>query len=170
MNVFYGGAIQGVRDRTGRIEVHRFLIDAIKAEGFRVPTQHTTSRNREEATKMFEKEFGKIPREGIERTIYGRNKPIDIIEGDIVAAIFEVSVPGLGTGIELAHAYLRPRMRLKEIPVLALYEKDYWPNNLSTMIRGITKEKVPSFTLKEYTSLEEAKEIVKEFLKNVGEN
>jgi hypothetical protein len=119
------------------------------------------------ALRDFEKEFGPIPREGIERTIYGRNKPIEIIEGDVAAAIFEVSVPGLGTGIELAHAYLRPRMGLKEIPVLALYEKGYWPNNVSTMVRGITKEKVPSFTLREYSSLEEAKGIIEEFLGKV---
>ena len=79
-----------------------------------------------------------------------RNKMIEFIESDIHAAIFEVSTPSLGTGIEIAHAYLRPRLGLPAIPVLALYQKDYWPNNLSTMIRGITRDAVPNFVVKEY--------------------
>ena len=66
----------------------------------------------------------------------------------IDAAIFEVSTPSLVTGIELAHAYLRPKLGLTEISVMALYQKDYWPNNLSTMIRGITSDEVSNFMLK----------------------
>jgi hypothetical protein len=54
-----------------------------------------------------------------------RNKMIEAIEGEIKAAIFEVSTPSLGTGIEIAHAYLRLRLGLSRIPLLALYEKDY---------------------------------------------
>ena len=68
----------------------------------------------------------------------------------IEAAVFEVSTPSLGTGIEIAHAYLRPRLGLPAIPVIALYQKDYWPNNLSTMIRGITRDEVSNFMLKVY--------------------
>jgi hypothetical protein len=89
---------------------------------------------------------------------------IEAIEGDIKATIFEVSTPSLGTGIEIAHAYLRPRIGLSLIPVLALYEKDYWPNKLSTMIKGISKETVPHFTLIEYKNLEDGKKIINEFL------
>jgi hypothetical protein len=89
---------------------------------------------------------------------------IEAIEGDILAAIFEVSTPSLGTGIEIAHAYLRPRLGLPLVPVLALYQKEYWPNNLSTMIRGISPKQVPHFSVKEYTSLDEAKHIINDFL------
>jgi len=92
---------------------------------------------------------------------------IEAIEGDIRVAIFEVSTPSLGTGIEIAHAYLRPRLGLPLIPVLALYEKDYWPNKLSTMIKGISKENVPHFSLKEYKNLDESKIILTEFLHNL---
>jgi hypothetical protein len=66
----------------------------------------------------------------------------------IHAAIFDVSTPSLGTGIEIAHAYLRPRLCLPAIPVIALYQKDCWPNNLSTMIRGIPSDEVSNFMLK----------------------
>ena len=76
--------------------------------------------------------------------------------GDIDAAVFEVSVPSLGTGIEMAHAYLRPRLGLPEIPILALYEKDFWPNNLSSMVRGLSSGLYPNFVVKEYEDLEEA--------------
>jgi hypothetical protein len=69
--------------------------------------------------------------------------------------------------MELAHAYLRPRIGLSLIPVLALYEKDYWPNKLSTMIRGISTENVPHFTLKEYKNLEDGKKILNEFLTRI---
>ncbi len=164
MKVFYGGALQGAKNREERFNVHRALMDCIKECDFEIATEHAASKSQQEARKILENSIGPIPKEGIERRRYIRNKMIEAVEGDIAAAIFEVSIPSLGTGVEIAHAYLRPRMGLKQIPVLALYEKDYWPNKLSTMIRGITKEKVPSFTLREYTSLEEAKEIVKEFL------
>ena len=66
------------------------------------------------------------------------------------AAVFEVSTPSLGTGIEIAHAYLRPRMGLTTVPVIALYQNGFWPNKLSAMINGITKEKVPHFHLIKY--------------------
>ena len=38
----------------------------------------------------------------------------------IDAAVFEVSTPSLGTGIEIAHTYLRPRLGLPAIPMLAV--------------------------------------------------
>ena len=82
----------------------------------------------------------------------------------IDAAVFEVSPPSLGTGIEHAHAYLRPRLGLKAIPVIALYQKDYWPNNLSTMIRGITAEEAPHFRLKVYHEPADAGEFIPELL------
>jgi hypothetical protein len=81
---------------------------------------------------------------------------IQFIESDISAAVFEVSTPSLGTGVEIAHAYLRPRMGLSQIPVIALYEKEYWPNHLSAMISGINKTSVPHFDLIEYAHPEDA--------------
>ncbi|MGD9372852.1 MAG: hypothetical protein PVF14_15620, partial [Desulfobacterales bacterium] len=79
----------------------------------------------------------------------------------------EVSTPSLGTGIEIAHAYLRPRMGLSEIPVVALYQEDYWPNNLSTMIRGISADEAPNFVLKVYDDPANAGEFIPEILGNL---
>ena len=91
-----------------------------------------------------------------------------IVEDDIDAAVFEVSTPSLGTGIEIAHAYPRPRLGLPEIPVIPLYQKNYWPNNLSTMIRGITANEVSQFVLKEYDVPDDAEEFISELLGRLG--
>ena len=165
--VFYGAAIQGATDRKERSLVHEFFITIIQKQGYEVYTEHTTGKTYEEAIQKLEKAIGPLPKDELKRKRYVRNKMIDGVEGDIKAAIFEVSTPSLGTGIEIAHAYLRPRLGLSLIPVLALYEKDYWPNKLSTMIKGISKEDVSHFTLKEYKTLEDGKEIIYEFLKGL---
>lgn len=165
MKVFYGAAIQGSKDREKRAHVHEFIINTIKKQGFDVYTEHTTGKTYEEAIEKLEQSIGNIPKKGIERRIYVRNKMIEGIESDIEAAVFEVSTPSLGTGIEIAHAYLRPRMGLKEIPILALYEKDYWPNKLSTMIRGISNKEIPNFHLKDYEHIDDAEIIIQEFFK-----
>ena len=155
MKVFYGAAIQGSQDREKRAHVHMFIINTIKKQGFDVYTEHTTGKTYEEAIEKLEQSIGKIPKAGIERRIYVRNKMIEGVESDITAAVFEVSTPSLGTGVEIAHAYLRPRMGIKEIPILALYEKDYWPNILSTMIKGISDKEVPNFQLIEYKHIDD---------------
>ena len=163
MKIFYGAAIQGGQDRKERASVHSFFIETIRTKGFDVWTEHTSGRTYEEAIEKLEKAIGPLPTGDIERRRYVRNKMIEAIEGDIAAAVFEVSTPSLGTGIELAHAYLRPSMGLTAVPVLALYEKEYWPNKLSTMIQGISPQQVPHFILKEYGTLEEAAGILDDF-------
>jgi hypothetical protein len=162
--VFYGAALQGAKDRKERSHVHEFFINTIQNQDYKVYTEHTTGKSYDEAILKLEQAIGPIPKDMQQRKIYVRNKMIEGIEGEIKAAIFEVSTPSLGTGIEIAHAYLRPRTGLSLIPVLALYEKDYWSNKLSTMIKGISKETVPHFTLKEYKNLEQGKKIINEFL------
>lgn len=165
--VFYGAAIQGAKDRKERSPIHQFFIETIKKRQYDVCTEHTTGETYEEAIQKLEQAIGPLPTDESERKRVVRNKMIEAIESDIHAAIFEVSTPSLGTGIEIAHAYLRPRISLPTVPVLALYQKDYWPNNLSTMIRGISAETVPHFLLKEYTDLNHGKHIIDEFLKTL---
>jgi len=164
MRVFYGGPIQGAKDRRLRAHIHSGIINYIKESGFEVSTEHTTGKTKEEAASLLEESIGPLPPLGIERTRYVRKKMIEAVEGEINAAVFEVSIPSLGTGIEIAHAYLRPKMGLKEIPILALYEKDYWPNNLSSMIRGIDEQEIDYFSLIEYENLADAEKHVRDFL------
>jgi hypothetical protein len=163
MKIFYGSAIQGSEDRKLRAQVNEFIIDIMKKMGHSVVTEHTTGKTYNESIQKLEKAIGKLPPKGMQRRIYVRDSMINAIEGDIDTAVFEVSTPSLGTGIEIAHAYLRPRMNLPTIPLLALYQTDYWPNKLSTMIQGISKDTIPHFQLKEYKDLTEIEEFLKEF-------
>jgi len=167
MKVFYGAAIQGAENRKMRVDIHKTIIDSIKKQGFNVYTEHTTGKTYKEAIDKLEQSIGKMPKDDLKRRIFVRNKMIDGIESDINAAVFEVSTPSLGTGVEIAHAYLRPRMGLKEIPILALYEKEYWPNKLSTMIRGISNEELPNFNLVEYASIDDVKKIIHNFFSKI---
>jgi len=167
MKIFFGAAIQGAQNREERAAAHRLIIDAIKNCGCEVLSEHTTGKDYDATAKLLEKTLGPLPAQGLARTVLIRNKMIELIEGDIDAAVFEVSTPSLGTGIEIAHAYLRPRLGLTPIPVLALYQKNYWPNNLSTMIRGITKEDVPGFVVKEYDEPADTAEFIPELIERL---
>jgi len=59
-------------------------------------------------------------------------------------------------------------MDLPSIPILALYEKDYWPNKLSTMIRGLSIESAGEFTLAEYENLDELKQALTKFVISIN--
>ena len=167
MKIFFGAAIQGAENRRQRAQVHQVIIDAIKNFGGTVISEHTTGSDYDNTIALLENSFGPLPPKGKERTVYVRKKMTELVEGDIDAAIFEVSTPSLGTGIELAHAYLRPRMGLQVIPVIALYQKDYWPNKLSSMIKGITTEELPHFQLYEYAEPEDAYEFIPVLIEGV---
>ena len=167
MKIFFGAAIQGTHNREERAAVHRLIIGAIKDCDHEVLCEHTTGKDYDATARLLEKSLGALPPQGIERTVLIRNKMIEFIEGDIDAAVFEVSTPSLGTGIELAHAYLRPRLGLPAVPVIAIYQKDYWPNNLSTMIRGLTAEEAPHFRLQVYDDPTCAGKFIPELLEDL---
>ena len=119
--IFYGAAIQGAKDRSERSDIHGLFIDSIKLYAYDVITEHVKGRTKEECSMLLEESIGPLPKPGLERSHYIRNYMIKSIEGRISAAIFEVSVPSLGTGIEIAHAYMRSSKGLKAIPILLLY-------------------------------------------------
>ena len=167
--IFYGAAIQGAVRRSERAHVNAGIIDAIKSMEFEVMTEHTTGLDFDDTAKKLEKSIGPLPPAGKERTVFIRNKMIQSIESDICAAIFEVSTPSLGTGIEIAHAYLRPRMGLPTIPVIVLYQNGFWPNKLSAMINGISATELPHFHLIEYEALEDIFQQLKPVLKRLKE-
>jgi len=166
--VFYGAAIQGNRDRIKRQSIHQGIIKHIKWFGYTVVSEHVTGSTYDETAKLLSESIGELPPKGMERTKFVRNKMIELVEGDVEACIFEVSVPSLGTGIEIAHAYLRSRIGLSEVPILALYEKNFWPQGVSSMVRGISSEEHPNFYLGEYAALSEACVKIDEFLATVG--
>lgn len=164
MKIFYGAAIQGNFDRSKRKEIHKGIITYLNNIGCQVVSEHTTGSNFDETANLLTRALGPLPKIGIKRTEFVRNKMIELLEGDIDACVFEVSIPSIGTGIEIAHAYLRPHLGLSEIPILALYEKDSWPHGASSMVRGLSIEKFPNFLYKEYISLSDAYKIIDRFL------
>lgn len=168
MDVFYGGAIQGAQNRKQRAAVHRAIINKIKDMGYNVVTEHTTGTSYAEAIQHLEKSIGPLPKEDLARRRYVRDKMINFVEGDVIATVFELSIPSLGTGIEFAHAYLRPRLGLNQIPVIGLYQKEYWPNKLSTMIRGMPIDDLDYVTIYDYKDVEDAKEYLESFFDNMN--
>ncbi|MFC2162922.1 hypothetical protein ACFLRF_04505 [Candidatus Altiarchaeota archaeon] len=165
--VFYGAAIQGNKDRDERAAINARFIQAIKEEGFDVATEHTTSTNYGEAARLLEGSIGPLPPKGRQRTIYVRDKMIGAVESDLAAAIFELSVPSIGTGIEFAHAYLRPKTGHPEIPILVLYEKDYWPQGLSSMVKGAAWGEAENIMISEYGSVDDGRAKIKDFLESI---
>jgi hypothetical protein len=164
MKIYFGAGIQGspsAEARAERAALYRELISYIQSLGHEVLFEHTATNNKEEVWKVLERQFGPLPPAGPERGAFIRNRNIEAIEKMADAAIFEVSMPSLGVGIELAHAYLRPKMGLKSIPVLCLYQKDFWSHGLSVMVAGATPCGVEVF---EYGSLTESKKQIHDFL------
>ena len=151
--VFYGAAIQGAVDRVERGRVNRSVINLINGLGFEVISEHTTGQSRDETMVILERQMGSLPQDPHERSRIIRRAMLELIDGDIVMAVFETSVPSLGTGIEIDHACTRPDRGLPAIPIIALYQKDYWIHGLSSMVRGIDSEDLPNFSLIEYEDL-----------------
>ena len=163
MKVFFGAAIQGHQDYGDRKHVYQAILRPIRDAGHVAYSEHTMGESRQEIIVLMEKAIGPLPKIDAERFVFVRNKMIEGVE-ESDAAIFEVSTPSLGTGIEIAHAYLRSRMGLKAMPILVLYEEGYWGNDLSTMIRGLTSHSAPSLAIERYNTIDEMVEIVNNFL------
>ena len=168
MKIFYGAAIQGAKSRGEKADLHKKLIGLIRNKGHQVISEHMTGKSKKETSRLLKKAFGTLPPIGFKRTRYVRVKMIEAIEGNCDAAIFEVSIPSLGTGVEIAHAYLRPRLGKKEIPILLLYQEGYWQNGLSSMIRGISSDEVSKCQIKEYKNEKESEVLVSEFLNGLN--
>ncbi len=158
MAIFYGGAIQGAKRE--RAAIHKQFIDTIKECGCELVTEHTAATTLEESWAYLEKAFGTMPPPGKERSAFIRKKLMAAVE-EADAAIFDLTVPSIGTGMELTHALLRSRLGKLEIPILFLFEKGA---ELSNMIRGSDYATVQ---LAEFSSLDKAKQIIKDFLKQL---
>lgn len=162
--VFYGAAMQSSLNHEDRVPVHELLIDTIKRMGAGVVSEHTVGRNFQESARLMEQTLGPLPQEESARAVLIRRKIIRILEGALDAAVFEVSEPSPGTGIEIAHVYNRPRLGLTAIPILALYQKGCLPHHLSSMDHGVNADVLPQLFVQEYENLIQAGMMVSEFL------
>lgn len=164
--IFYGAAIQGAQDRSERAHIHKRAIEVVNEEGFNVLSEHTSGKTREETRVFLDRAIGEVP-DGKSRSSYVRRKMLEYIDSPVSGIIFEVSTPSTGTGIEIEHACSRPQRGLTLVPILALYQTDFWQSGLSTMVRGIEREEIPNFTLDEYKDLPEFENNIRRFLGNL---
>jgi len=56
-------------------------------------------------------------------------------------------------------------MDLSAVPVIALYQNEFWPNKLSAMLNGITREQVPHFHLIRYDDAQDIHSLLKPIIK-----
>lgn len=169
MKVYFGAGIQGFENpqkRAERVATYKHIIDSIRGCGHEVLYEHTATNNREEAWTVLERQFGALPKDPYERKLFIRDKNLQGIEKHAEAAVFEVSTPSLGVGIEIAHAYLRPRLGIKAIPILALYQKDYWSHGLSVMVSGLQSDPTTRnfVVIQEFSDFDSIKNAVSQFL------
>ncbi len=165
MKFFFGAAIQGHRTWGSHAKVYDKIIQLIKNSGHTVLTEHTTGLTRSETIHKLEQKIGPLPDDEYQSRVYVRNKMIEMLElDDLSGIVFEVSVPSLGTGVEIAHAYLRKQLGLKPASILVLYKKGFWPNKLSTMVKGIPLDQFPNFILHEYDDLKDLEHAVLSFV------
>ncbi len=142
MEIYFGGAIAGGRNDR---EIYSELINHLKNYG-KVLTEHIGSKD----IKNSEMEKGITAKEIHDRDVMWLNS------ADILIA--EVTTPSLGVGYELGRAVA------KGMKILCLYrvlEGKY----VSGMIIG--SDHIVS---KEYKTIEEAKQIIDEFLKDLSKN
>ena len=145
--VYFAGAIRG--DRVAA-EAMIALVDFLKELGVSVPSEHVRTVD---PVKYFDEKIGKgskLSEEEIER------QDTEWVN-QATHLLAEVSGASTGTGIEISHA------RAHGKKILCLYRKDR-ELVVSAMVRGMTKKRYPNVSIKTYTSLDEAKAFVKEFI------
>ncbi len=156
--VYYSASITGAKGVSEDFQMN--IIRHMQSLGFKVLSEHVGIHDAQKLfAKMSENAGVNIPkRDGYEREI--RETDIRWVEeADYFVGL--VDGPSLGVGIEIEHALLRSRMGLPPCKILCLVHADNFAK-LSAMVKGITAD---NFNLKKYTSENNAKEIIKLFLK-----
>ena len=135
MKIYFAGSIRGGRENA---ELYNQIIEYLKTIG-EVLTEHVGDTN-----------ISSLGEQSKEEHIHDRDLKW-ITECDILIA--EVSTPSLGVGYEIKDAIAKNKK------ILCLYHPQE-NKSLSAMIAGS-----PNVTNKSYTNLNEAKQIINEFLK-----
>jgi hypothetical protein len=138
------------------------LVTYIKNLGFKVLSEHVAGRSAQEKQTLFRKNTGV--------NYLDNSRPYEIVYAEDFKMLDRaryfvgiVDAASIGVGMEIMRCLLKPHLGLNETPTLCLVHANNL-NNLSWMVRGITKQHYPNFSLKTYTSMGSAQLIVKEFL------
>lgn len=141
----------------------RNLITYMKENGACILSEHVAETDPDERNSVF------IKLSGIDRRM--RENPAPAIrEADMgwvdeaTHLIAIVDTPSHGVGMELQRALDKPRMGMNLTPILCLVQEDKWEEELSNMIKGISKKDSPVAEVITYKDLEDAKRIISDFL------
>ncbi len=162
IKLYFSGTIRGAVDPNP--ELNWKLVQYLKKEGVDVLSEHVVARSQEQMDTLFKRRTG-VER-GKTRNFPGRVREVDmnwVMEATHLIAM--VNGPSFGVGMEIERALLKPRLGMKETPVLCLIHESLF-DGLSNMIRGVSGEESPVFYLKTYSDLKSAKDIAMRFLTN----
>ncbi len=138
MNIYFACSITGGRELEA---VYQQIVAALTADGHEIPTSHLAETEVVENERMLTPQY-----------VYERD--VDWIKNcDILVA--EVSVPSHGVGYEIGLALNIGK------PVLCIFQEG---RKVSKMISGNPN---PMLVLKNYSTLEEALSIARNFLKKI---
>lgn len=165
VKVYYSGSIQGVRE--AEPDFAWDLVQYMIGEGVNVLSEHVAARTKEERDKIKARNLGLDLKEMLsEEEPWFSIREADtkwVDEATHMVAL--VNAPSHGVGMEVERALLKPERGLPLTPILCLVHTDML-EKLSCMIKGVKQDDYPSFFLATYNDLEEAKEIVKDFLES----
>lgn len=157
LKVYYSGSIKGTPEPDP--EFPWKLVQYMKENGARVLSEHVAARNQEDRDEILARNIGvsiQQLREDTQPWFGVRKRDLDWVkESSHVVAL--VNAPSIGVGMEIQTAIIEGK------PVLCLVQSQLLAN-LSYMVRGITPQESPSFQLRAYRDLEQAKRHIFDFL------
>jgi len=162
--VYYSGSIHGSPEPDEMLPTK--IKDYLLVNGANVLSEHVAASTKDEMRKVLAGRTGKTVAEFDQMSdhdwaLFIRKTDIDWVNRatHVVALVNGASH---GVGMELQRALDKPRLGLSETPILCLRHADTM-DTLSLMIRGITKEESPSFTLVPYKNFEDIKRAIDSF-------
>jgi len=158
--IYFSGSLQGIRHCDPNFSWE--LVQFMKKLGFEVLSEHVAAKTQKEGEDIFFMKTN-IDRRKLDKAWFST---FDVDMGWVDKANYLVAVvdgPSHGVGMEIMRALLKGERGLNITNILCLVNENNL-EKLSWMIRGISKQKYPNFSLKTYTDLLSAKNLVKKFL------
>jgi hypothetical protein len=167
LKVYYSGSIKGVPEPDP--EFPWKLVQYMAEGGADVLSEHVAARTKTEMHEIRSRRTGLKVEELLSMSqqdywdFIRKQDCLWVDEATHVVAL--VNGPSHGVGMEIERAIHKPERGLNNTPILCLIRDDMF-DNLTAMIKGISKEENPNFFLKTYQSLPEAQKHIFDFLTN----
>ncbi len=158
--IYYSAAVQGVKHADPNFGWN--LVQFMKDLGFDVISEHVAERTLQENNILFTKNTG-IDLTAVKNPMQVKQKAnLKMVDtADYMVCI--IDGPSHGVGMEIMRGLLKPKIGLNTTQILCLVHEDNL-DKVTIMLRGISKEEFPNFSISTYADLISAKNIVKEFL------